>query len=80
MVGACTDLAVHTGRDCGLRQGDGIHLCLTDQELKQRNHRMALMRDEAGNFGCEYRMLTAAEARDPLPGLGSEVRSASWTP
>ncbi|MDB5376163.1 MAG: FAD-binding oxidoreductase [Rubritepida sp.] len=74
------DLAARTGLDCGLQQGGGVHLCLTEQELEQRSRRMARMQEEAGNFGYDYRMLDAAEARDLLPGLGPEVRGASWTP
>lgn len=74
------ELGTLTGIDCGLAQGGGVHLCLGEAELEARAARMARMRLEAGNLGYEYRMLGPAELRDMLPGLGPEVRGASWTP
>jgi glycine/D-amino acid oxidase-like deaminating enzyme len=41
---------------------------------------MEQMRQEAGNFGFEYRMLDHHELADLLPGLGPAVAGASWTP
>jgi glycine/D-amino acid oxidase-like deaminating enzyme len=74
------ELADHTGRDCGLSQPGGVHLCLSEEEFAQREARMAQMKAEAGNHGYEYRMLRRAELDAMLPGLGPDVVGASWTP
>jgi hydrogen cyanide synthase HcnC len=73
-------LADRTGLDTGLRQPGGAHLCLNEPELERSAGVMAQLRREAGNAGLEYRLLTAAEARDMLPGLGPRVVGAVWTP
>jgi len=41
---------------------------------------MERMRVQSGNLGFEYRMLDRQELTDMLPGLGSAVIGASWTP
>ena len=74
------DLGGRTGLDIGLRQPGGVQLCLSEQEFEERAARMERMRQEAGNFGFEYRMLRAPELRDMLPGLGPRVVGASFTP
>jgi glycine/D-amino acid oxidase-like deaminating enzyme len=73
-------LGTATGTDVGLRQPGGVHLCLSDKEMADRAARMARMQAEAGNTGYEYRMIEATELREMLPGLGSDVVGASWTP
>jgi glycine/D-amino acid oxidase-like deaminating enzyme len=78
--GLAADLAARTGRDVGLRQPGGVHLCLSEAEFEDRAAKMAQMRREAGNFGFDYRMIRAPELRDMLPGLGPRVVGASWTP
>jgi glycine/D-amino acid oxidase-like deaminating enzyme len=40
---------------------------------------MERMREEAGNFGFDYRMLGPEELRGMLPGIGPAVVGASWT-
>ncbi len=74
------DLAARTGIDTALQQPGGISLCLSEAEFEDRSRRMAQMRDEAGNFGFEYRMIRADELRDMLPGLGPTVAGGSFTP
>ena len=69
-----------TGLDTGLRQPGGVYFCLSDDELDRRVTVMEQLRREAGNAGLEYRILSGAEARDMLPGLGPKVVGAVWTP
>jgi len=78
--GLAEELEASTGMPCGLQQTGGVHLCLSDEELEDRSGRMARMKQEAGNYGYDYRMLDAREVRDMLPGLGERVVGASWTP
>lgn len=83
-AGAWPDLAAalgaRTGLDLALQQPGGIGLCLTEAEFEDRSRRMAQMREEAGNFGFDYRMIRADELRDMLPGLGPSVVGGSFTP
>ncbi len=74
------DLAARTGIDTALQQPGGISLCLSEAEFEDRTRRMAQMREEAGNFGFDYRMMRAEELRDILPGLGPSVVGGSFTP
>jgi glycine/D-amino acid oxidase-like deaminating enzyme len=74
------ELMARTGIDVGHERPGGVHLCLSDAEFAERRARMEQMREEAGNFGFEYRMLDHAELADMLPGLGEAVVGASWTP
>jgi glycine/D-amino acid oxidase-like deaminating enzyme len=69
-----------TGLSLGLSQPGGLHLCLSDQEMKDRETRLEQMKREAGNYGFDYRMLDAREAREMPPGLGPAVVGASFTP
>jgi len=73
-LGEQTDIAV------GHERNGGLQLCLGDEELAKRRAMMEQMRQEAGNFGFEYRMLDHQELADLLRGLGPAVTGASWTP
>lgn len=74
------DLLEATGIGVGLHQPGGLHFCFSDEEMAQRDALMGQLRREAGNAGYEYRMITAAELHDMVPGLGPQVVGASWTP
>ncbi|MBV9586216.1 MAG: FAD-binding oxidoreductase [Alphaproteobacteria bacterium] len=74
------ELGERTGISVGLEQPGGLQLCLSGKELEKRHAMMKQMRREAGNFGFEYRMLDHTELAEILPGLGSSVAGASWTP
>jgi hydrogen cyanide synthase HcnC len=74
------ELTNQNGQSLALAQPGGIHLCLSSQEMKERAARMEQMKREAGNYGFDYRMLDASEAREMLPGLGPAVVGASFTP
>ena len=78
--GLAEDLTKQTGLSLGLSQPGGLHLCLSDQEMKDRETRLEQMKREAGNYGFDYRMLDAREAREMLPGLGPALVGASFTP
>src|SRR5215472_7821163 len=74
------ELGERTGISVGLEQPGGLQLCLGSAEFEKRRAMMEQMRREAGNFGFDYRMLNHRELTDILPGLGSSVAGASWTP
>ncbi|MBV9151573.1 MAG: FAD-binding oxidoreductase [Alphaproteobacteria bacterium] len=74
------ELGERTGISVGLEQPGGLQLCLSGKELEKRHAMMKQMRREAGNFSFEYRMLDHTELAEILPGLGSSVAGASWTP
>jgi hydrogen cyanide synthase HcnC len=78
--GLAAELEERTGVAVGLEQQGGLQLCLGEDELARRHAMMEQMRSEAGNFGFEYRMLGRAELAAMLPGIGSSVTGASWTP
>ena len=73
-------LDAETGIGVGLHQPGGLHFCFSDAEMAAREATMAQLRREAGNAGYEYCMITAAELRGMVPGLGPDVVGASWTP
>jgi len=74
------ELGERTAISVGLEQPGGLQLCLGEEELKKRQAMMEQMRQEAGNFGFEYRMLNRQQLAEILPGLGTSVAGASWTP
>jgi glycine/D-amino acid oxidase-like deaminating enzyme len=74
------ELLTRTGIAVGHERPGGVHLCLSDAELQERQTRMERMRVQSGNFGFEYRMLDHRELAGMLPGLGPSVVGASWTP
>jgi octopine oxidase subunit B len=78
--GLAAELGEQTGIAVGHERNGGLQLCLGDEELAKRRAMMEQMRQEAGNFGFEYRMLDHKELADLLPGLGPAVAGASWTP
>jgi glycine/D-amino acid oxidase-like deaminating enzyme len=73
-------LLAQTGIAVGHQRPGGLHLCLGEEEFDLRRARMERMRQEAGNFGFDYRMLDHAEIADMLPGIGPAVSGGSWTP
>jgi len=78
--GLAAELGERTGIAVGHERNGGLQLCLGEEELTKRRAMMEQMRQEAGNFGFEYRMLNHHELADLLPGLGPAVAGASWTP
>ena len=74
------ELEAKTGIAVGHERPGGVHLCLSEAEIEARHGMMERMRVQSGNLGFEYRMLDRQELTDMLPGLGSAVIGASWTP
>jgi len=73
------DLEARTEIDVGHERPGGVHLCLSDEELAERGALMERMKAQAGNYGYDYRLLSPAELRDMLPGLGEAVVGGSYT-
>ena len=78
--GLAAELLARTGIDTGLRQPGGMVFCMSQAEMDDRAAAMEQCRREAGNVGLTYRLLTGAEAREMMPGLGPKVIGAVWTP
>ncbi len=74
------ELREGTGIDAVLSQPGGLHFCFSDEEMVTRDAMMAQLRREGGNAGYDYKMVPATELRDMVPGLGSAVVGASFTP
>ena len=74
------ELEAKTGILVGHERPGGVHLCLGEAELTARHAMMERMRVQSGNFGFDYRMVDRRELTDMLPGLGTAVSGASWTP
>lgn len=67
-----------TGTDIALRQPGGLAFCLSDDEYEQRESLIRRMHNESGDIGT--RMLSRAEVRAMVPGVGDEVTGASFCP
>lgn len=71
-------LMTQTGVDTALQQPGGLAFCLSEQEFEQRETMLRRMHNESGDIGT--RMLSRAEVREMVPGLGDEVVGASFCP
>ncbi len=69
-----------TGVDSHHRRTTGIHLLVSEREVRERAALMERLKRQSGNEGYEYRMLDRAEVKDLLPAVGPDVLGASWTP
>ena len=69
-----------TGIDVELAQDGGLHICLTEGEMQQRLERLQWLRREVNDPGYQHTALDAAESRQRLPGLGSEVVGTTCSP
>jgi glycine/D-amino acid oxidase-like deaminating enzyme len=73
------ELLDETGVDVQLRQPGGYAFFFSDEEMEQRRQRMQSIQDDLdGDYPFE--MLSRAEVRTRLPGLGPRVAGASYTP
>lgn len=72
-------LLEETGIDVQLRQPGGFHLCFSDAEMQQRVTMLQTLRDELGG-DYPFAMLDHTQCAAKLPGLGSQVVGASYTP
>lgn len=73
-------LREETGIDVELAQDGGLHICLTEGEMRQRLERLEWLRSEVNDPGYRHTALGADEARQRLPGLGPEVVGATYSP
>jgi glycine/D-amino acid oxidase-like deaminating enzyme len=76
--GLAASLADETGVDVGLAQPGGLHFCLSEAEMEARGALINRMHNQSGGIGA--RLLSRAEVQDMVPGLGPEVRGASYSP
>lgn len=68
------------GIDVELQQAGGLHICLTEDEMRQRLERLEWLRREVNDPAYQHTALNADEARQRLPGLGPEVHGATYSP
>lgn len=66
------------GIDVALRQPGGFHFCFSDAELAARHQRLSALQREIGDYPFE--LLDHRDVRERVPGLGSAVIGASYTP
>ncbi|SHI36073.1 NAD(P)/FAD-dependent oxidoreductase [Pollutimonas bauzanensis] len=72
-------LADITGVDVALEQRGGLHAVLSDQEYEARMEFMTRLLSQPGMVQYEWKMLDRKELASLIPGIGPEVRGASWT-
>jgi len=68
-----------TGLDVGLEQKGGLHAVLSDHEYESRIEFMKCLLDQPGMVQYDWKMLDRNELKDLVPGIGPEVRGASWS-
>jgi glycine/D-amino acid oxidase-like deaminating enzyme len=68
------------GIDVRLEQNGGLHVLLTDEELETRARFMTDLLAQPGMARYGWKLLDRKELADLVPGIGPEVRGASWTP
>jgi glycine/D-amino acid oxidase-like deaminating enzyme len=69
-----------TGVDVCLEQRGGLHVVLSDEEYEAREAFMTRLQSQPGMAQYPWKMLDRQAVADLVPGLGPEVRGASWTP
>jgi glycine/D-amino acid oxidase-like deaminating enzyme len=75
-----TELLEKTGIDVHLEQNGGLQICLSDEEFDARVKYMNDLMAQPGMQPYPWKMLDHREVADMVPGLGPDVRGASWTP
>jgi sarcosine oxidase subunit beta len=71
------DLVRDLGEDVGLRQGGGITLCLTDDDVENGH---ALIEAQSASPRFEGRMLSPSEVFDLQPPVSRDIKGAVWSP
>jgi len=74
------DLAQVTGIDVALRQGGGMHVCLSAQELDARAKRLWSVVGQPGFPDCPIEVLDRAGVAARLGDVGPEVAGGTWCP
>lgn len=67
-----------TGVRTGFSRPGGYDLCLTEEELAAREDKYRRLSQHSNSF--RYEMLSAAELRERLPGLGPDVVGGGFSP
>jgi len=73
-------LREETGVDVHLEQRGGLHVLLSDEEMDARATFMKTLLAQPGMAQYDWKMLDRAEVADLVPGIGPDVRGATWTP
>lgn len=74
------ELLEKTGVDVRLEQRGGLHALLSDEEVEARVKFMTNLLAQPGMVQYEWKLLDRKELADMVPGIGPDVRGASWTP
>ncbi|WP_373824357.1 NAD(P)/FAD-dependent oxidoreductase [Achromobacter insuavis] len=74
------ELRDETGVDVHLEQRGGVHALLNDEEMEARDTFMRTLLAQPGMAQYDWKMLDRHELADMVPGIGPEVRGATWTP
>ncbi|MFY1884912.1 NAD(P)/FAD-dependent oxidoreductase [Achromobacter xylosoxidans] len=74
------ELREQTGVDVHLEQRGGLHALLSDEEMEARATFMRTLLAQPGMPQYDWKMLDRHELADMVPGIGPEVRGATWTP
>lgn len=69
-----------TGVDVRLEQRGGLHVMLSDEEQEARVRFMTSLLAQPGMSSYEWKLLDRHQLADLVPGIGPEVRGATWTP
>lgn len=77
-AGLAEGLLQETEVDVRLTQPGGFHVCFSDNELAERQARLASMQAALGDYPFE--MLDGKDLKARLPGIGPKVVGASYTP
>lgn len=73
-------LLEESGIDVHLEQQGGLHVLLSDEEVRARIDFMTRLLAQPGMSDYAWKLLDRHELADLVPGIGPEVRGASWTP
>ncbi|TAM87470.1 MAG: FAD-binding oxidoreductase [Candidimonas sp.] len=68
-----------TGVDVHLKQRGGLHVMLSEEELRARVSFMNGLKAQPGMPDSGWRLLDRREVADVMPGLGPDVAGAIWT-
>lgn len=74
------ELLEQTGVDVYLEQRGGLHVLLSDEEMQARATFMRTLLAQPGMAQYDWKLLDRNEVADLVPGIGPEVRGATWTP
>lgn len=72
-------LSGELGIDIGYRKPGGVHLCLSQAELEERENLLIRLHNQVAD-GYDYRLLDRDALRDMLPEIGPAVVGGSYCP